>query len=93
MWATVQARMSSDLHHPDVRHLEMDTLLEKLDALTIAPPERDRLKVLLVAMSADMHDDITESQRKSALAMIPLMDLVVIEAEETRSIAKGILPK
>jgi hypothetical protein len=93
MWATVQARMSSDLHHPHPRYLEMDVLLEKLEALTITPAERDRLKELLVVRSVDIHKDITDSQRKSAVAMIPLMDLVVLEAEETKNIAKGILPK
>jgi hypothetical protein len=85
MWATVQARMSADLHHPDQRYYEMDRLLEELDMLTITAAGRTRLKKLLVARSIDMHKDITESQRKSALAMIPLMDLVVMEAEDIKT--------
>ena len=93
MWATVQARMSSDLHHPHPRYARMDSLLEKLDNLTITIEERGELKELALARSVDMHEDITESQRMSALALIPLMDLVLLEAEETRNIAKGILPK
>lgn len=82
MWATVQARMSADLHHPNQRYAEMDRLLEKLESLVISDLERQRLKELLLIRSVDMHEDITESQRKSALAMIPLMDLVVIEAKQ-----------
>jgi hypothetical protein len=93
MWATVQARMSSDLHHPHPRYARMDSLLEKLGNLTITSEEREELKVLALARSVDMHEDITESQRMSALALIPLMDLVVLEAKETKNIAKGILPK
>jgi hypothetical protein len=81
LWARVQAQISSDLHHPHERYLEMDTLLEKLEALKITDPERRRLKELLEERSRDMHEDITEEQRKKAQLMIQVMDLVVIEAK------------
>jgi hypothetical protein len=82
LWARIQTQISADLHHPHPRYVEMDSLLEKLDALTILPEERERLKVLLVERSNDFHTDITESQRQSAKMMIPLMDLVQIEARK-----------
>lgn len=81
LWATVQARISEDLHHPHPRYFEMDRLLEALENMTISVSGRSRLKVLLHERSVDMHPDITEAQRRSAKAMIPVMDLVVIEAE------------
>ena len=84
LWAQVQARISADLHHPNPKYHEMDRLLEKLEALTITPAERVRLQTLLVERSADMHPDITESQRQAAKVMIPLMNLVVIEAGENK---------
>lgn len=83
LWARIQAQISADLHHPHSRYAEMDGLLEKLDSLTILPEERTRLKVLLIERSEDMHKDITESQRQSAKMMIPLMDLVMIEAKKS----------
>jgi len=79
LWAQVQARISSDLHHPHPRYFEMDTLLEKLEALKISDTERDRLKVLLRERSVDMHEDISESQRQSAKIMSGVMDKVVLE--------------
>jgi hypothetical protein len=81
LWARVQAQISSDLHHPHPRYFEMDKLLERLEALTITTAERVRLKELLGERAVDMHPDITESQRKAARAMIPVMDLVVLEAQ------------
>jgi hypothetical protein len=81
LWAQVQARISSDLHHPNPRYYEMDGLLEKLEALTINPAERARLKVLLLERSNDHHPDITEEQRKKAGLMAQIMDMVVLEAK------------
>jgi hypothetical protein len=81
LWARVQAQIAADLHHPHPRYAEMDTLLESLDALTITPVQRDRLKVLLAARAVDMHADISEDQRKKASIMIAVMDLVVDEAK------------
>jgi hypothetical protein len=81
LWSRVQARISSDLHHPHPRYFEMDRLLEKLEALTITMEERQRLKVLLLERSTDTHVDITDAQRKSAKAMIPIMDMVLLEAK------------
>ena len=82
LWAQVQARISSDLHHPHPRYFEMDILLEKLEALTITNDERERLKVLLRERSVDMHEDISESQRQSAKIMSGVMDKVVLESKE-----------
>ena len=82
LWARVQAQISADLHHPHPRYLEMDTLLERLEALTITAGERDRLKTLLVERSQDMHEDITDDQRKKAHLMIQVMDLVVTETAD-----------
>jgi hypothetical protein len=84
LWARVQAQISSDLHHPHQRYFEMDQLLERLEALTITAPERTRLKELLAERAVDMHPDITEAQRRAAKAMIPIMDLVVIEAHDAK---------
>jgi hypothetical protein len=82
LWAKVQAQISSDLHHPHPRYLEMDKLLEKLESLKITNLERVRLKVLLFERSTDMHEDITNDQREKALLMIKVMDMVLVEAAE-----------
>jgi hypothetical protein len=84
LWARVQAQISSDLHHPHPRYFEMDTLLEKLEAMTISNGERARLKVLLMERSTDMHEDITEDQRKKASLMIQVMDMVLLETSEAK---------
>jgi hypothetical protein len=82
LWQMVQAKITKDLHHPHPRYLEMDTLLEKLDALTITDNERLRLKVLLKERAQDMHADITPEQRISAEILLPVMDRVVMEIEK-----------
>ena len=82
LWAQVQARISADLHHPHPRYLEMDSLLEKLDSLTISSVERSRLKVLLQERSTDMHEEINNQQRAEAKLLIGIMDLVLDEAKE-----------
>jgi hypothetical protein len=84
-WASVQAQISKDLHHPYERYHEMDGLLEKLEGLVITDPERNRLKALLLERSVDMHADITEDQRMKARLMIPLMDMVTEEAKQRES--------
>jgi hypothetical protein len=84
-WASVQAQISKDLHHPYERYREMDGLLEKLEGLVITDPERNRLKALLLERSVDMHADITEDQRMKARLMIPLMDMVTEEAKQRES--------
>jgi len=81
LWAQVQSRIAADLHHPHPRYFEMDKLLEKLEALTITPEERSRLEVLLVQRSTDMHEDITDIQRKEAKLMSQVMHIVVLEAK------------
>ena len=80
MWAKVQAQIAEDLHHPHARYVEMDKLLEKLEAMTITADERSRLKELLMERSMDFHEDISEDQRKKALLMILVMDAVLTEA-------------
>jgi hypothetical protein len=85
LWAKIQAQISSDLHHPHARYLEMDLLLEKLEALTISPVGRDRLKVLLVERSHDPDPSITDDQKKKAQLMLHVMDLVVTEANEAKA--------
>jgi hypothetical protein len=84
LWARVQSQISSDLHHPHPRYFEMDKLLEKLEAMTISDGERARLKVLLMERSTDMHEDITEDQRKKASLMIQVMDMVLLETSEAK---------
>jgi hypothetical protein len=79
LWSRVQAQIASDLHHPHPRYLEMDGLLEKLEALTITTDERVRLKELLVERSVDEHADISEVQRKQARIMVDVMDVVLAE--------------
>jgi hypothetical protein len=85
LWAQVQARIAADLHHPHPRYFEMDGLLEKLEALTITPDERARLKALLNERAHDMHPEINADQRKKAAFMIQVMDLVLVEAKETKA--------
>lgn len=85
LWARVQAQIAADLHQPHPRYIEMDTLLERLEHLTITDAERARLKVLLVERSQDMHADISAGQRQNALLMIQIMDKVLIEAAEATS--------
>jgi hypothetical protein len=82
LWASVQARIARDLHHPHPRYLEMDGLLEKLEALSITPHERERLKILLLERSTDTHPDITDAQREKAKLMIQVMNIVVLETDE-----------
>lgn len=82
LWANVQSRIADELHHPNPRYAEMDTLLEQLEALTITVDGRTRLKKLLEERSKDMHQDITEGQRTSASLMILVMDKVVVESKE-----------
>jgi hypothetical protein len=84
LWMQVQARIASDLHHDDPIFHETDGLIEKLQALTITPQERDRLKVLLTERSHDMHIDISREERQKARVLIEVMDLVVIEAKESQ---------
>jgi hypothetical protein len=81
LWARVQAQISNDLHHPHPRYKEMDRLLEKLESLEIVPAERARLRQLLLERSKDMHPDITDEQRRSALIMIPVMEMVIKEKQ------------
>jgi hypothetical protein len=85
MWAKVQAVISADLHHPDQRYHEMDGLLEKLEALTITVGERERLEVLLIERSQDMHPDISQEQRENAGLMIQVMKKVLKEAVLTKT--------
>jgi len=82
LWARVQSEIAGELHHPHPRYAEMDTLLEKLEALLITEDERVRLKELLVQRSLDMHEDITDSQRASAKLMIGVMDKVLKETND-----------
>jgi hypothetical protein len=81
LWAQIQTRIAADLHHPHPRYFEMDKLLEKLESLTISPQERLRLEALLLERASDMHEDITEVQRKEAKLMSQVMHIVVLEAK------------
>jgi hypothetical protein len=83
LWLQVQARITAELHHPQERYLEMDDLLEKLDALTITGVERSRLKDLLLERSIDMSEEINNDQRAKAKLLICVMDLVLDEAKES----------
>lgn len=76
LWSAVQKQIVRDLHQPHMRYLEMDTLLEKLESMTISPTERDRLKVLLEERSIDMTEDVTMDQRISAKMMSLVMEKV-----------------
>jgi hypothetical protein len=92
MWARVQAQISSDLHHPHERYIEMDGLLEVLDTATITSEERARLKIMLQERSVDMHSDITDAERAKAKAMPEIMDMVLIErASRKRMIQETIM--
>jgi hypothetical protein len=81
LWAQVQARIASELHHPHERYKEMDTLLEKLESKpsVLTVPERNRLKELLSQRTQDFHEDITPQQRSSAALMLGVMDKVLEE--------------
>ena len=81
LWAQVQARIASELHHPHPRYKEMDGLLEKLETkpTTISMEERTELKGLLGQRAVDMHPDITPQQRSSAALMLGVMDKVLEE--------------
>jgi hypothetical protein len=79
LWARVQAQISEDLHHPAPQYREMDELLERLDNLTITPPGRDRLKILLIARSKDVDPEINQEQRDKAVFMVSVMDMVLAE--------------
>ena len=81
LWAQIQSRIASDLHQPHPRYMEMDQLLEKLEALTITKDERARLGVLLQLRSQDMSGDVSEIQRHEANLMMQVMHIVVLEAK------------
>jgi hypothetical protein len=85
LWAKVQAQIAADLHHPHPRYAEMDTLLEKLEALTITDPERVRLKQLLLERSIDTHEDINQAQKDKAILMIHVMDMVLAESKSNET--------
>ena len=80
LWAQVQAKIASELHHPNPNYAAMDRLLEKLEALTITGDERIALKLLLLKRSRDMSPEVSEDERKSAILMIQVMGKVLIEA-------------
>lgn len=88
MWAKVQKSISSDLHQPHAKYAETDHLLEQLEALTISPGGRIRLKELLEERSKDMSSDVTESERKSAEIMSVVMDKVLTEQEASEELVK-----
>ena len=85
LWARVQAKISADLHHDDPRLHETDTLIDRLQALTITEHERSRLKVLLKERSVDMHTDISPAERQKARVLIEVMDFVVTESLESNA--------
>ena len=82
LWLVAQQKLSADLHHHGERYQEMDALLEELDALTIDkfPGHREALERMLIARSQDRHEDITDDQRDSALALLIIMRKVLIDA-------------
>jgi len=86
LWASVQARISSDLHHPDPQFHEMDLLLEKLDNLTINANERARLIILLGERAISTDPLVTQKQRDSASIMVIIMKKVVAEAKAMNEI-------
>jgi hypothetical protein len=90
LWARVQAQIVADLHHPDPRYHEMDALLEKLEAGKLADSDRDRLEVLLLERSIDLHRDITPEQRAAAAYMITVMRKVLVERAEATAAESGV---
>jgi hypothetical protein len=88
MWAKVQKSISTDLHQPHQKYAETDKLLEQLEALTISPQGRIRLKELLEERSVDMSKDVTESERTSAQIMSVVMDKVLSEQEASEELVK-----
>jgi hypothetical protein len=81
LWAQVQTRIASELHHPHPRYHEMDVLLEKLESkpTLITNNERSRLRELLSQRAVDTHPDITPQQKSSAALMLGVMDKVLEE--------------
>jgi len=79
LWANKQREFSEALHHPHAKDHEMDELLEKLNKIDITPDEVDRLKVLLLARSKDMSDDVSEEERIIAARMAGVMNETVLE--------------
>ena len=88
MWAKVQKSISADLHQPHRKYAEMDKLLEQLEALTITPAGRLRLKTLLEIRSKDMSAEVTESERKSAEIMSVVMEKVLMEQEASEELIR-----
>lgn len=90
LWLVAQQKLSADLHHHGERYEEMDALLEELDAMTIDdfPGHRGRLEELLVHRSTDIHEDITQDQRDSAVALLIIMKKVITEAKTPGKLVK-----
>lgn len=86
LWAKVQKSLADDLHHPALKHKEMDGLLEKLEALTITVPETARLKELLIHRVSDI--TVPEKERASATIMATVMDRVLLETESNAPLVK-----
>ncbi len=90
-WKRAQLEIGAILHHPHPRYAETDGLLEQLELLTITSEGRTRLEHLLQARAVDMHEDITEDQRRSAEIMLLVMKQVLAEsANPTRPSASDV---
>ena len=79
-WAAAQTKIAKDLTHPSEQFHEMDALLRKLEALEITTSDRTRLHTLLQERSVSVDAEVTDMERKKALIMIQLMDVVIDEA-------------
>ncbi len=79
-FSALQSKLIDALHHPDPASAELDHLLEKLRALTLASDELERLEVLLIAQTLD--ETLPLAERQQSRALLAVMPLVLEEAKQ-----------
>ncbi len=78
-WKVFQSGVADSLHHPHPESEELDSLLEKLENLTIDQWGTDRLKVLLREKAQDARQ--TPEERNRAEFLLFALPMVVRERE------------
>lgn len=75
-WAGIQVKLADSLHHPGAGHEELDALLEKLLALTLAPADTRRLTERLTVIK----DRGPTDEAEKADTLLRVMPMVLREA-------------
>ncbi len=84
LWSAVQSQIAKDLTHPHPQFRVMDSLLRKLESLTITHDERRQLSVLLDERIVSTDPAVSDAERESAKLMKGVMAKVLVEAEQAK---------